>query len=350
VATWGRPGQFELTNRGLRIRLPFGHQGHAREPLSVAHDGYEYLAALNCRVEEDPGHAIALALQLNQENDEYDVSFTYVAKRPPQRTRLNAQFEIFKRLRLVEIGELSHSDSRTIEITRVSQTAVAPIQFWLPFRTKMPGKSLAEVYPRECWNDETTIMTDPLHEAPQKPGLWYQEFRCDPSSAEDKSSPYMADTGLGAGSVRGGLNFWVTPSLKAAIVFGFDYILRESGSTAEATRADAHLVPAIEISGWPHDSLQHLCAKMQCCMHKDRKCKALVSPTAPAKCQPYVVTCTNTSTKACRRYPSPVGCTAVEAEIQTINTLRSPAFVVNVHVYDAYELGSDTYHAELEAT
>ncbi|KAK5723760.1 hypothetical protein LTR15_005460 [Elasticomyces elasticus] len=168
LVTWGRPGQYDLTNRGLRIELEvIQSERPLQAPMSGVHDPHEYFGVLHCRYEDELGGTLGLRLQRNQELNEYNVS----SDGPLDRV-LPSGFHNYHpaigRLTFIELESMAKSEgTKTIEIAKSYEPGDEVVQFWLRIGSKLPME-IVESYPDNVWNAKRTIMRVPLTDEGQE--------------------------------------------------------------------------------------------------------------------------------------------------------------------------------------
>ncbi|KAK3620956.1 hypothetical protein LTR56_023092 [Elasticomyces elasticus] len=168
LVTWGRPGQYDLTNRGLRIELEvIQSERPLQAPMSGVHDPHEYFGVLHCRYEDELGGTLGLRLQRNQELNEYNIS----SDGPLDRV-LPGGFHNYHpaigRLTFIELESMAKSEgTKTIEIAKSYEPGDEVVQFWLRIGSKLPME-IVESYPDNVWNSKRTIMRVPLTDEGQE--------------------------------------------------------------------------------------------------------------------------------------------------------------------------------------
>jgi hypothetical protein len=149
VVSWGRPGAFELTNRGLRASLPLLRQGSGG-PDDV------FLAILNCRYLSEMDTAITLRLQRYPGSDQFYISAT-VAKGESSR----ASF----RLITISSHAITAAEYCTVEIARKREEHQNPgVKFWLrpsASNTCDPAPYVVRIEPSEFWDPSAKLLLAP---------------------------------------------------------------------------------------------------------------------------------------------------------------------------------------------
>lgn len=168
IVSYGRPGSYELTNKGLRVALPI---------LTFARPGGdEYLALLNCRFADNYRGTLALRLyQYTDGNGYYVVPFEEISDDAP-----------LGRLRFVSVSLIADARIVQIIITRDYKFHTVVPSLWLrisPSHIENP-----KLEPSDRWNSSTKILR--------------------PSSA--------------AGRTRGLAEIQVPSGLMIGLVFGYD--------------------------------------------------------------------------------------------------------------------------------
>lgn len=122
IVQWGKPGAFEMTNRGLRIALP---------TLDYTSDYSESYGILNCRHSNDLRRTLALRLRKYAGGEEYHTTKGKQSSHPNFVTRLSERYDS----RLVFIPE-AHLESANkpapLQITREFEPEAYKIKFWIP--------------------------------------------------------------------------------------------------------------------------------------------------------------------------------------------------------------------------
>ncbi|KAK5739653.1 hypothetical protein LTR17_005137 [Elasticomyces elasticus] len=168
LVTWGRPGQYDLTNRGLRIELEVIQSDWSlQNPMSSVHDPHEYFGILHCRYEDELGGTLGLRMQRNHELNEYNVS-----SNGPLDRAFPGGFDNYHpatgRLAFIELESMAKSEgTKTIEIAKSYEPGDEVVQFWLRIGSKLPME-IVESYPDNVWNSKRTIMRIPLTDEGQE--------------------------------------------------------------------------------------------------------------------------------------------------------------------------------------
>lgn len=285
IACWGRPGEYELTNRGMRVRLPILRSEHRfPEPQSSQYDRAEYLGILNCRFEDDLSDStLALRLQKDLEHGVFNIySGVDVASSMPGCSRLA----------YIKSDRIPPEPPEIVEVTRVPERSEVPIKFTFQIHPDASYNHESpvvaeEYYPITSWNAKRNVM---------RPSFDSLGVR----SLDRGSSTFLYRDGhRGAAllhSWRSGRHF--------AIAFGIDIVARANLEECEgALDQKVRLIPVIGISvtgegrpyvrqadeskvetntlpeesrkpstGTEHDSLVHACSRLQRCEHRYGRC------------------------------------------------------------------------------
>ena len=148
IEQFGRPGSFEVTNRGLRITLP---------TIKLDHFGnYEHLAILNCRYENNLSGALAIRLrQYSGTEDYHAVHEGHHTGSPDFKSRGPS------RLAVVSTRQMKYASMCPLEITRTFEPTISPLRFWLRLpegRGIGPAIKVKDAWPPDMWSFSTGIM------------------------------------------------------------------------------------------------------------------------------------------------------------------------------------------------
>ena len=145
IVQWGKPGAFEMTNRGLRISLP---------TMTVVTYYTETLAILNCRFANDLSGTLTLRLRTYGGGEEYYAMLGDVPAQP--RIVPRARRRPNSRLAFILEQDIPIGDAPTLRITREFEPEASKLKFWIPL-TSSPFRVI-EVHPEENWDTADGIM------------------------------------------------------------------------------------------------------------------------------------------------------------------------------------------------
>lgn len=176
IVSWGSPGQYEMTNRGLRTQIPVLRTGLF---FDSGRSEDEYCAILNCHYEDDFSGTLALRIRrVNVESDdEYALStngsrvaFVDASSSPTvldglhslHRPQVPTELRVSDRLAFMEISVLHTAPSTLIYIARSYESIPSEPKFWLRLRHSGYEAThkviVADRHPIHAGNAETSIM------------------------------------------------------------------------------------------------------------------------------------------------------------------------------------------------
>ncbi|KAK3068267.1 hypothetical protein LTR53_014310 [Teratosphaeriaceae sp. CCFEE 6253] len=251
IVSWGRPGQYELTNRGLRIELKVVQSEDAASTrLSNVNEPREYFGLLHCRLEDELGGTLALRLQRNSENGEFNVSSLTTKTSVDQDDTANGASEhrpSSTRLKFVDMDRIPDAASQHLEIGKRYQSEENAARFWVRINPGLPIE-IDDSYPENVWNNKRTIMRVSLVDS----RLWYD-------AASSSARPSMYAEGVQREQyreypslrlVRGAVLLRsTTASRPLAVIFGFDRVTWGS-----------NLIPGIRIAHVDKTILEAFCS------------------------------------------------------------------------------------------
>ena len=156
----GKPGSFEMTNRGLRIELTA--IGSSDKPVEKDHHIY---AALNCRFENDFSGVLAIRLEKYLDFAEYHAIRSYRAlgsyhndtQTDPlafgSAKRLNKE----SRLAFTTTSQIVNGANLALNITRNYEPRSSEVKFWVQY-DEVQTRPI-KVYPRFDWSVGNGIVT-----------------------------------------------------------------------------------------------------------------------------------------------------------------------------------------------
>ncbi|KAK3070406.1 hypothetical protein LTR53_010528 [Teratosphaeriaceae sp. CCFEE 6253] len=314
IISWGRPGQYELTNRGLRIELKVVQsEDTASALLSNVHEPREYFGLLHCRLEDELGGTLALRLQRNSENGEYNVSSSTTKTSVDQDDSANGASEhrpTSTRLKFVGMDRIPDAASQHLEIGKRYQSEENVARFWVRINPGLPI-DIDDCYPENVWNNKRTIMRVSLVD----PRLRYD-------GASSSSGPSLYAEGVQREQyreypslrlVRGAVLLRsTTASRPLAVIFGFD---RVTGGS--------NIVPGIRIAHVDKTTLEGFCSG------DSWSAEASARSHSSAR-----------SSTASQWWDTSVGREAITASIAQEQIMGDTVFIVNINTTHSLTLGN----------
>lgn len=148
IVSWGRPGSFEMTNRGLRATFSI-----ILDRNSAWRDDGAHLAILNCRLGDDLRGCLALRLRQYPGGEDFYVHTAAAA--------IGARVD---RLAFVPADAISDAGVRVVQITRTHEhTGLHGPKFWLKCsntNSHSRPPHILTVRPDSFWNAETAVGRD----------------------------------------------------------------------------------------------------------------------------------------------------------------------------------------------
>ncbi|KAK4555154.1 hypothetical protein LTR86_007920 [Recurvomyces mirabilis] len=327
IVSWGRPGQYEMTNRGLRINLPMVRQEAPTEtmPWSTVYEEEEFLGVLNCRHEHVMDSTLALRLQKFREEDDYIVS--------------SGRQQIFRLLPVTLENVTSRSMNpigpSLVTIAREFENKESPLKFWFRLaesRSANPAYEVSTHFPSNYW---TGSVMHPRSLDSRRSGL--DESR--------KARPGRSETAVQGGVAVSLYNrFDGLSTVEDRVLFAFGYHMvqrrQDTDETIAASADKLKLSPTMAISMSNQQSLSTLCAQILWCADHPRECTS----HAVVEC-PY-----NLGPRRIQLYTKDGGIWQISVEMRERSIMGETTFVVNAEISHHHELGGIMIPAELEAT